>query len=149
MTFVTPPVAFHFSVAFAIEGAGDGDARFQEVSGLDMEREVEALSEGGENRFQHRLPGRGRAQNLTLKRGYLPDSGLKDWLQDTLQGAVDLAIAPADVTIHLLNEAHDPLSSWVATRAWPVKWSIGAFNAETTALAVETLELSYRDLRRV
>ena len=147
MSFQTPPVAFHFSLSFAVDDAAD--ARFQEVSGLDMEREVETLSEGGENRFQHRLPGRGRAQNLMLKRGYLRDSGLKDWLEDTLQGALDLAIRPADVIVHLLDEAHTPLSSWVARRAWPVKWSIGAFNAETSGLAVETLELSYQYLRRV
>jgi phage tail-like protein len=149
MAFETPPVAFHFSVGFALDGAAEGDMRFQEVSGLEMEREVETLSEGGENRFQHRLPGRGRQQNLVLKRGYVVGGGLKDWLEDTLQGAVDLAIRPADATVHLLGADHEPLSSWVVSRAWPVKWAVGAFNAETSALAVETLELCYRDLRRV
>ncbi|PWR01045.1 glycerol acyltransferase [Meridianimarinicoccus roseus] len=149
MALETPPLAFHFSVGFALDGAAEGDMRFQEVSGLDMEREVETLAEGGENRFQHRLPGRGRQQNLLLKRGYVPEGGLKDWLEDTLQASFDLSIRPVDVTVHLLDAAHEPLSSWVASRAWPVKWSVGAFNAETSALAIETLELSYRDLRRV
>ncbi len=141
-----PPVGFHFEVKFELDGATDNDVRFQEVAGLTAELGVETLQEGGENRFAHRLPGRAKYGNLTLKRGLTTDTALLDWFEAAVEG---LAIEPVDVTVSLLNEQHEPLMSWSVTRAWPVKWSVSNFNAQNNAIVVDTLELAYQNFRRL
>src|SRR5512134_2509855 len=103
MALYTPPVGFHFRVEFDLAGAGDADIRFREVSGLTMELEEETLNEGGENRFSHKLPVRGRYPDLVLKRGLLTNTGVRAWIQDAVQ---NLIIAPTTIWVTLLNDAH-------------------------------------------
>ena len=63
-----PPSAFYFKVVFGTT-LGLTDTSFQEVSGIGAEVEVETVSEGGENRYQHKLPKGIKHPNLELKRG--------------------------------------------------------------------------------
>lgn len=135
-----PPVGFHFSVSFKDIGNGD-DGRFQSVGGLSVENDTETIKEGGENRFEHKLPVRTKYPDLVLKRGLLTDSRVAKWCMDALQ---DRVIRPAEVTIILLNEQHQPLKTWSVTKAWPRKWSVSDFNATENAVVVETLELAYQ-----
>ena len=44
------------------------EQRFQDVSGLSFEIETETFVEGGENRFEYKLPKRIKYPNLVLKR---------------------------------------------------------------------------------
>jgi len=102
-----PPVGFHFSISFDSSVTdNDGDARFQSVGGLNVELETETVKEGGENRFVHSLPVRSKYPNLILKRGMLTNSKLIDWCINSFNS---LEISPADLTISLLNEKHEPL----------------------------------------
>jgi phage tail-like protein len=141
-----PPPGFHFKVEFRIDGVGDGDARFQEVSGLSREVGVEEYIEGGENRFVHRLPMRAKYGNLVLKRGVLADSGLVSWFVDAVE---NFEFAPAEVTVTLLNEEHEPIMGWSFAKAWPVKWAVGDLKAQENAVAVESIELAYQYFRRI
>jgi phage tail-like protein len=134
-----PPVGFHFKVEFSGMG-NDNDSRFQSVSGLTVEYEVEVIKEGGENRFEHKLPVRTKYPDLVLKRGLLVDSGVVAWLLDGLQNR---QFSPAQVTISLLNEDHEPLMSWKVYDAWPKKWTVSDFNSQENGIVVETLELCY------
>ena len=136
-----PPVGFHFQVHFNLSKGTELDTRFQEVSGLARELEVVTVTEGGENRFSHRLPGRAKYPNLVLKRGLVKDSELVRWFQ----AAVDnLEIKPVAVTISLLDREHKPVSSWKLVGAWPVKWSVSSFDAQKNGIAVDTIELAYQ-----
>ena len=141
-----PPVAFHFKVEISLDGLHEHDIRFQEVSGLSRELGVEQVVEGGENRFEHRLPAHGKFGNLVLKRGMLTDSGIIKWIEN---GIDNFEFKPADVLVSLLDEEHKPLMSWSFVAAWPVKWSLGAFDAKKNEVVVETLELAYRYFTRV
>ena len=134
-----PPVGFHFNVSFLGIG-GDNDSRFQTVGGLSVEYEVEHIKEGGENRFEHKLPGRAKYPDLVLKRGLLVDSHVIQWCIDGLQNR---QFTPAIININLLNEAHDPLMSWMVFDAWPKKWTVSDFNAQDNAIVIETLEICY------
>ena len=134
-----PPVAFHFKVEFVGLG-NDNDARFQAVSGLSVEYDTEAFKEGGENRFEHKLPVRTKYADLGLKRGMLTDSEVIDWVLDALQNR---SFSPLDINVSLLNEEHEPLRTWRVERAWPKKWSVSDLNAQENALVVESLDLSY------
>lgn len=136
-----PPVAFFFEVKFT--GISDEvlDTRFQSVSGLSVDIQVESLKEGGENRFEHTLPVRTKYQNLILKRGVVNDSKLIAWCLKTFQ---DLDIRPANLTITLFNEKQAPLTVWNVVQAWPKKWSVEDLNAMDSKLLIESLELQYQ-----
>lgn len=144
MTLYQPPVGFHFRVEFDLADANGADIRFREVSGLSMELEEETFNEGGENRFSHKLPVRGRYPDLVLKRGLLTDTGVRKWIEDAVH---NLIIAPITVWVHLLNDAHEPLHTYTVTGAWPKKWAVSDLSAESSDIVVETLELAYRTFR--
>lgn len=61
------PVAFYFSVRL-----GFLELPFKEVSGLQVELELETIPEGGVNTHQHRLPKQLKHGNLVLKRALQP-----------------------------------------------------------------------------
>ncbi|MCA1758297.1 MAG: phage tail protein [Bacteroidales bacterium] len=132
-----PPLGYHFRVEFAHV---EGEFQFQSVAGLNVELETEQIAEGGENRFKHKLPVRTKFPNLVLKRGVLVNSELIKWCRDAVEG---FDITPADLTISLLNEEHEPLITWNVVHAWPVKWAVGDLNAEESKIAIETIELVY------
>ena len=140
-----PPVAFHFSVRFGVSGQSS-DTCFQEVSGLSVSLGVEEVKEGGENRFAHRLPTPARYGNLVLKRGLLLDSEVRKWVEDAV---INFVFQPTEVSVDLLNEKQEPLSSWTFTRAWPVKWQISSLKSMGNEVVIETLELVYESFRKV
>lgn len=134
-----PPVGFHFKVEFVGVG-NDNDVRFQSVAGLSLEYDTESYKEGGENRFEHKLPLRTKYPDLSLKRGMLTDSKVIKWCLDALQNR---DFKPAQINIILLNEEHQPLKTWNVYNAWPKKWSVSDFNSQDNSIVIETLELSY------
>ena len=136
-----PPAGFHFRVEFGLPDATDNDTRFREVSGLTRELEDEAFNEGGENRFVHKLPSRARYPDLVLKRGLLVDSAVRSWCERAIY---DFEIEPIPVFVTLLNGEHEPLQSYSVLNAWPKKWSVSDFNAESSEVVIETLELAYQ-----
>ena len=73
-----PPWGFYYKVELSIS-KNKGDVRFQTVSGLSVEYDMEEFKEGGENRFTHKLPVRTKYADLVLKRGMLTDSSVTDW----------------------------------------------------------------------
>lgn len=141
-----PPVGFHFSVVF--EGfSGSQEVGFQTVSGIDATISQEyTITEGGENRFTHRLPGRASYGNLVLKRGLLLSSELIEWFKDAVE---NFKFRPTTVTVNLLNEQHEPLESWQFINAYPVKWNIEGFDAEANGIIAETIELSFQYFKRL
>ncbi len=136
-----PPVGFHFKVEFALPGLGENDVRFREVSGISLEMEEETITEGGQNRFVHKLPVRAKYPDLVLKRGMLVDSAVRTWCQNAIE---NYDIQPTTVWVTLLNEEHQPLKTYTFVNAWPKKWNISDFNAESSEIVVETLELAYQ-----
>jgi len=138
-----PPVSFYFEVKIAGDST-ENDASFAEVSGLDAERDVVEVKEGGENRFSHRLPDRAKSGNLVLKRGILVSaSPLFDWCKEVFESDLEKTVKPKDINVSLLDPDGSPLITWNVTHAWPVKWALAAFNAKANEIAMETLEFAY------
>lgn len=135
-----PPVGFHFKVEFVGIG-NDNDIRFQSVSGLTIEYDTESFKEGGENRFEHKLPLRTKYADLSLKRGMLTDSKVIEWC---LKAFVNREFKPVQVNVLLLNEKHEPIKRWEIIDAWPKKWSVSDLNAQENGIVVETLDLAYK-----
>lgn len=148
-----PPTGFYFRVAFSVDGMGtDEYQRFQDVSGLSFEIETETLKEGGENRFEYKLPKRVKYPNLVLKRGLITNKVLTDWVKDALNGYFWASpvpfFKPADILISLMDEAAQPVAVWNVVQAYPVKWSMSDLKATENAIVVETIELAYQYFER-
>lgn len=133
--------AFHFRVEFLGLGGDDIDTRFQSVAGLSASIETETIAEGGENRFKHLIPVKASYGDLTLKRGLVTSSALIDWCRRTIE---TLEIEPLDLNVSLLDTEHQPAMTWQVKHAWPKKWSVADFNAESSAIAIESIELGCR-----
>ncbi len=136
-----PPVGFHFTVFFELAGQAPGDSRFQEVSGLNVEMEMDTFVEGGQNRFVWQLPKRARYSDITLKRGMLIGSGIVLWCKNAFENFI---FEPCNVIITLLNDKHVPVQAWSVVNAIPKKWSISGFNAEENSIVVESFTISYQ-----
>ncbi|HAB19077.1 MAG TPA: phage tail protein [Verrucomicrobiota bacterium] len=141
-----PPVGFHFAVAFQDLDGASRDTRFQSVSGLSATVETEEVREGGENRFKHKLPTGTTCDLLELRRGLVLDSALERWCRDAIEHFV---FKPINVQISLLGETHQPIASWRVVNAFPVRWSVSEFDAQQSAVAIETLQLQYQYFRRL
>lgn len=138
------PVAFYFMVEIEAE-----EVAFKEVSGLNVEMETEAVTEGGLNTCQLYLPKQMKHGNLVLKRGLLPlKSSLISWVKEVLEGDFTKQVMPKEIIIKLLNEKDDPVYSWTCKTAFPVKWEVDSLDSEKNSVLIETLEFSYASLKR-
>lgn len=124
---------------FYLNIGADTAAVFTEVSGLQAEMETLDIEEGGENSFVHRLPGRIKSSNLTLKRGMTKSNELYKWFADVASGKVDRK----NVSLVIYDVKGEPLATWNFNNAYPVKWSGPQFQAAGNAAAIETLELAH------
>lgn len=136
-----PPVGFHFLVSFQLAPESPNDSRFQEVSGLDAEIEMESFVEGGQNRYTWQAPKRAKYTDITLKRGMFIGSGVVLWCRNALENFI---FEPVNLTVSLLNEQHVPLQSWYIVNAIPKKWSVSSFNAQENSVVVESITLTYQ-----
>ena len=134
-----PLTGFHFSVSFDSLPSRPVDSRFQDVSGLDVEMEMDSFTEGGQNRFTWQLPRRTRYSDIVLKRGKISDSAIVKWCKDAMEHFV---FSPVNITISLLNEKHEPVQSWYVVNAIPKKWSLSNFNAEENSIVIESITLN-------
>lgn len=140
-----PPVGFHFNVQFQFPG-NPVNIGFQDVSGISVDLETESVTEGGENRFTYKLPIRSVYPNLVLKRGLMPSAALNKWCSNAIE---NLEIEPIPIVVSLLNEKHEPLISYAFINSYPLKWSVSNFNAETSSIVIETVELYYQFFRKL
>jgi phage tail-like protein len=143
-----PPLGFYYEVKFVGFGNNQLDARFQSVSGLSVEYEMEDYKEGGENRFVHKLPVRTKYADLVLKRGMLTDSKVIEWFLSAFR---DRDFKPkekndiaTDIDILLKNEKGEALRTWNVFHAIPKKWNVSDLNAQESSIVIETMELTYR-----
>lgn len=143
-----PPLGFRFSVFFFIGGTviNPIDFRFKKVSGIGSTISTQALNEGGQNLYSHKLPERVQYENLVLERGLAVGS----LLFIEFNAAMSLfKFNPSNVLISLLDEAALPISSWLVVNAYPVKWIVSSLDADSNAVIIETMELSYQRMQTI
>jgi conserved hypothetical phage tail region protein len=136
---IDPYLAFNFKVE--IDGLQVGG--FNEVTGLQVEVEVNDYREGGVNDYIHKLSGPVRyPNNLTLKKGFMDRNDLRSWFDEVMVGWVERK----NISIILCNSAGEEVCRWSFREAYPVKWSGPELRAGTDAVAIETLELAHHGL---
>lgn len=127
------------SFNFLVEIDGIARAAFQECSGFDSAIDVVEHREGGENTTLRKLPGLTKYSNITLKWGMTDDRDLYDWHRQAIQGNLERK----NGSIVMLDRAGAEVARWNFVRAWPSKWTGPSLSAESTEVAIETLELTH------
>lgn len=118
-------------------------AQFSEVSGLQSEIEYEEYNEGGVNHYTHRFPKRTKFQPLVLKRGLSNNVVLWQWYRDMAEGRPK----KKNGAIVLVDEEDNVLGRWAFVEGYPSKWSGPDLNALRSEIAIETLEIVYKELK--
>jgi len=125
---------------FLVEIDGITQAGFSEVSGLDASTPSVDYRQGDfGTRGVSKLPGINTYGAITLKRGLTVDRELYDWREKVIDGEIERK----NGSIVLLDEKGAEKIRWNFSNAWPSKWTGPSFNATSTAVAVETLELTH------
>jgi phage tail-like protein len=112
--------------------------RFAECTGLAVEYDVTDYAEGGNNEFVHKLRGRVRYPNVTLKRGVTYEDELLRWF--FTDAAPD---ARPTLTITIMDQAGAPVRIFALTAAQPVRWTGPSATAQSNNAATESLEIAH------
>jgi phage tail-like protein len=121
---------------------------FTECSGLSAATDVQEYPEGGLNDYVHKLPGRTKYTNVTLKRGWVDSDDLWQWYQKTVSGNLETRRVSIILFDNKGQSPHDPKSRWDLTNAFPVKWQGPSFQLTGTGMAVEAIELAHSGWQR-
>ena len=133
---------------FHVEVGEIKEAAFTECSGLEIATDVFEYREGGLNEYAHKLPGRTKLSNVTLKRGFATKNELYKWYEEMEKGLLKGdGITRKQVTIKLYSTAKkEDEMSWTLNDAFPVKWVGPAFKSGEAAVAIETLEFAHQGI---
>jgi phage tail-like protein len=152
---VSAGASFSAGIGAGASGGGLdlGDGGFAECAVLDVEMDVQELVEGGRNDGVVRRVGRGKYQNIVLKRGMLFPRGdavnmeLWQWLQDVVAGV--RPVARYDGLIDVMDVGDTVVARWSFTRGLPAKISGPQLNAKSGEIAIEELHIAHEGLRLV
>jgi phage tail-like protein len=121
---------------FVVDIDGQRQAAFTECTLPTIEWETEEVKEGGANTFVHQLPSRRKSTKITLKNG-LGNPELFNWYTYGMSEV----FYRRSLTVTLLDPKLNPVLTWNVKDAYPVKWSGPQLKSDTSAIAIETLEL--------
>ncbi len=130
------------------------DGGFQEVSGLEIELDIQEYLEGGRNDGAVRRVGRAKYQPIVLKRGmFYSDSGIANralwqWLQSIASGA--RPVPRCNGIIQVMREttaASEVAAVWTFDRGLPARVRGPQLNAKTGDIAIEELHIAHEGLR--
>jgi phage tail-like protein len=136
------PTDGHANCRFYLKCGKLNEAVFTELSGFQIETEVTEYNEGGQNGHVHRLPGRMKVGNITLKHGMLVSNKLFKWCRDVLEGKIERE----NITLTMFDSKGEVVVEWEFANAYPVKWSAPQFSSDGKNVAVESLELAHDGL---
>ena len=130
---------------FRVEIDGLEVGGFSEVTGFDASIDVMEYREGDMVQTPYKIPGLKKYGNITLKKGLTDSLVMYEWLITGVDGPVDRKT----ITITSLDEAGQDVASWQVINAWPVKYTAPDFNATSSEVAIETIEIAHEGMTRV
>ena len=139
-----------FNASFLVELDGVELGRFKEISGLQVDVDLESFEEGGENGFVHKFSGRMTWPNLVLKRGITKEDVFMSWLQDSVGDGMTERKGKSKRTtaaVTLLGPDGTRLRAWNVSDAMPVRWTGPSFSVDAATAAVEELEIAHHGFR--
>jgi phage tail-like protein len=130
-----PLPKFHFNVEW-----GGSKIGFQEVTGLSKEMDILEYREGSSKEyFKYKMPGMQKVSDITLKRGvFHGDNEFYEWYDTVALNTVE----KRDITISLLNEAHEPVLVWKVKECFITSLKCTDMNAEENANAIDSVTIA-------
>ncbi|WP_428667714.1 phage tail protein [Runella sp.] len=138
-----PLPRFHFQVDW-----GGAKISFTEVTGLDIQTEVIEYRHSDSKDFNKiKMPGLRKFSNILMKRGkFQGDDDFYNWYNEISN---ERANNRRDVVIRLLNEKHEPVAVWKATRCFPTKITAPDLKSDANEVAIESIEIAHEGLSLV
>jgi phage tail-like protein len=128
---------------FTVEIGGVIQAACNKVKGMARETRVESFREGGVNDFERKLMTLTSYPNLVLERG-LADPKIFEWHQQVVEGRV----IRMPITITLRNSLDEDCWGLLIFNAFPVKWSVADFDANSGQVVMESIEFAHHGFLR-
>lgn len=135
----------HGKFRYKVEIDGLDAGGFSEVTGFDASIDVIEYREGDMVQTPMKIPGLKKYGNITLKQGLADSMVLYEWIIAGVNGAVERKT----ITITLLDEEEAPAASWQVINAWPMKYTAPDFNATSSEVAIESLDIAHEGMTRV
>ncbi len=133
-----PLPVFYFTVDW-----GGSTSEFSEVSGLNIEHQVIEYRHGLSKENTMKMPGIPKYGNITLKRGVVQGNNeLFEWLNTKNLHTQERRT----LTISLLDEEGNPVMTWKAIDAFPVKVEGPGLKATGNEVSIESLEIAHEGL---
>ncbi|MFI3177275.1 MAG: phage tail protein [Eubacteriales bacterium] len=135
---------------YKVEIDGITAASFSEVSGFDATIDVIEYRTGDEGvNYARKTNGLTKYGNVTLKWGMTSSMEFYEWVTAITNGESMGADKNKDVTITLFDDdGNTSLAVWNLTAAWPSKYTAPDFNATSSEIAFESVELVFESMLR-
>jgi phage tail-like protein len=130
------------SAWFGVEFQGQVVGAFRECTGMGSENEVvEYKASGPKGEFViHKVPGRMKWNNITLKRGITDAIDMWKWRKLVEDGEIDQARKNGSIV--MFNQAGTEMARWHFFNAWPSKLTGPTTNANNNEVGIEEMELT-------
>lgn len=135
----------HGKFRYKVEIDGLEAGGFSEASGFDASIDVIEYREGDMVQTPMKVPGLKKYGNITLKQGVADSMVMYEWMIAGVEGEVERKT----ITITILDETEAAAASWQVINAWPTKYTAPDFNATSSEIAIETIEIAHEGMTRV
>ena len=135
---------------FRVQIDGIDMAGFSEVSGFDASIDVIEYREGTEViNAVRKMPGLTKYGNVTLKWGMSDNLSFYEWVTGISSGTmVDASDRMKDIVIYLQDDSRTDVAYWTLVNAWPSKYTAPDFNATSSEVSFESVEVVFEEMRR-
>ncbi|MCI8991432.1 MAG: phage tail protein [Eubacterium sp.] len=135
----------HGKFRYKVEIDGLEAGGFSEASGFDASIDVIEYREGDMVQTPMKIPGLKKYGNITLKQGVADSMVMYEWMIAGVEGEVERKT----ITITILDETETAAASWQVINAWPTKYTAPDFNATSSEIAIESMEIAHEGMTRV
>ncbi|MFN7143399.1 MAG: phage tail protein [Myxococcota bacterium] len=117
---------------------------FKSMSGMDSETEIVEFKQGNDT-VVRKKPGRTTYANIVLERGYTATDDLWQWRQNIENGKIDRR---SGSIIILDQDGQTEVARYNFYEGWPCKWYVPDMNSDSSAMAIEKIEIAVEKVER-
>jgi phage tail-like protein len=150
--------AHRFYLGLTLDGQKDNtDCYFLECQGFKRTQDAIEISEVTANKWagaakglvvRTKIPGNVKSGNITLRRGTIANSMVFwKWFEEVQNGK--WAKQRKLMALSIYNQASKEEARFELAGAWPASYKMADFNARSTDLHIEELEIAFEEFKRV
>ena len=117
---------------------------FKSVTGMDSETEIIEFKQGNDL-VVRKKPGRTTYANIVLERGYTATDDLFQWRKNIEDGKIDRR---SGSIVILDQDGTTEVARYNFYEAWPCKWFVPDMSGDSSAMAIEKVELAVEKVER-